>query len=73
MPGRLVHGLQHVVDHAVERVVDALDRLGDEAQLGIGQRDDVAEGHGQTFREDASDAIKREQGAVKRVLNLFAL
>ena len=44
--GRVVHGLQHVVHEAAEIVVDALHRRTLQAQLAVGQGDDVELGHG---------------------------
>src|SRR5271165_3619077 len=42
---RVVHRLDHVVDEPRQRRVDTLDRLADQAELGVGQGDDVTKGH----------------------------
>jgi hypothetical protein len=43
--GRFMHGLDHVVDQAAQRIVDRFDLPADEAQLGVGQNDDRSLGH----------------------------
>ena len=48
--GRVVHGLEHVVDQLAEVGVDALDRLGNEPQPLVGKLDDLAHRHGRRFK-----------------------
>ena len=45
MPGRLVHGLQHVVGEPAQAVVDPLDGVCDLPQDGIGNGDDFELAH----------------------------
>ena len=40
-----VHGLEHVVDQLLYRRIDLIDRLGDGAQPGVGEFEDVEDGH----------------------------
>jgi hypothetical protein len=44
--GRLVHGLEHVLDQEPQLRVDLLRRFGDQPQPLVGQDDDVAQRHG---------------------------
>ena len=53
--GRVVHGLDHVVDQAAQILVDALDLLTDETQFGVGQNDDRFEGHAGLFEGERVD------------------
>jgi hypothetical protein len=45
MPGRVIHGLEHVVDEALEFRVNTLHRQALLAQDGIGQQDERLDGH----------------------------
>ena len=51
--GRVVHGLEHVLDQRADLGVDLLDRLGDEPQPLVGQDEDVAQRHGGDVRARA--------------------
>ena len=51
--GRVVHGLEHILDQHSHLLVDSLDRLGDDAKLLVGQEKDGANGHTGEIRRAA--------------------
>ena len=47
--GRVVHGLEHVGDERLQRVVERLHRLRNLAEDGVGRLIDAANGHGAPY------------------------
>src|SRR5712691_9649668 len=74
-PGRVVHGLEHVLDQLADAGVDLLHRLGDLPQPLVRQNENVAQRHGRDVsgrRKSVNPAafFPRRQGAAPEGIDL---